>query len=147
MATGGAVEETVAFPDWVVLDRYGRTYCHDDLDSAREAANEKKTALNSSPAPATAVACPSPSWILQSSLTSISTARWKAQPNPSPRPAFPPIPTSGQPTRTSSSSKSPCRARRASTVTRQICSSIPSRVLPPRCSGSLCTLSPGNGRS
>ncbi|XP_020156454.1 uncharacterized protein [Aegilops tauschii subsp. strangulata] len=57
MATGGAVEETVAFPDWVVLDRYGRTYCHDDLDSAREAANEKKTALNSSPAPATAVAC------------------------------------------------------------------------------------------
>ncbi|XP_020163001.1 uncharacterized protein [Aegilops tauschii subsp. strangulata] len=48
MATGDAaesVEETVAFPDWVVLDRYGRTYCHDDLDSAREAANEKKTAV------------------------------------------------------------------------------------------------------
>ncbi|KAM3279000.1 hypothetical protein ACQJBY_046352 [Aegilops geniculata] len=38
-------EETVVFPDWVMLDRSGRTHSHADLDAAREAANKKKTAV------------------------------------------------------------------------------------------------------
>lgn len=38
-------EKTVVFPDWVMLDRFGRTYIHADLDAAREAANKKKTAV------------------------------------------------------------------------------------------------------
>ncbi|KAE8795171.1 hypothetical protein D1007_29903 [Hordeum vulgare] len=39
-------EKTVVFPDWVMLDRLGRTYIHADLDAAaREAANKKKTAV------------------------------------------------------------------------------------------------------
>ncbi|KAM3261227.1 hypothetical protein ACQJBY_052098 [Aegilops geniculata] len=48
MATGVAPEpeeKTVVFPDWVMLDRSGRTYRHPDLDAAREAANKKKTAV------------------------------------------------------------------------------------------------------
>uniref|UniRef100_A0A453M4N5 DUF1618 domain-containing protein n=1 Tax=Aegilops tauschii subsp. strangulata TaxID=200361 RepID=A0A453M4N5_AEGTS len=38
-------EKTVVFPDWVMLDRFGRTHSHADLDAAREAANKKKTAV------------------------------------------------------------------------------------------------------
>ncbi|KAM3278995.1 hypothetical protein ACQJBY_046346 [Aegilops geniculata] len=38
-------EKTVVFPDWVMLDRSGRTHSHADLDAAREAANKKKTAV------------------------------------------------------------------------------------------------------
>ncbi|KAF7030235.1 hypothetical protein CFC21_041822 [Triticum aestivum] len=48
MATGVAPEpekKTVVFPGWVMLDRFGRTYCHGDLDAACEEANKKKTAV------------------------------------------------------------------------------------------------------
>ncbi|VAI23441.1 unnamed protein product [Triticum turgidum subsp. durum] len=47
MATGGAPkpeEETVVFPDWVMLERIFRKRCHDDLDAAGEAVNKNKTA-------------------------------------------------------------------------------------------------------
>ncbi|KAF7072237.1 hypothetical protein CFC21_077389 [Triticum aestivum] len=47
MATGGAPkpeEETVVFPDWVMLERIFRKRCLDDLDAAGEAVNKNKTA-------------------------------------------------------------------------------------------------------
>ncbi|KAF7061582.1 hypothetical protein CFC21_068267 [Triticum aestivum] len=47
MATGGAPkpeEETVVFPDWVMLECIFRKRCHDDLDAAGEAVNKNKTA-------------------------------------------------------------------------------------------------------
>ncbi|XBI85188.1 hypothetical protein VPH35_093372 [Triticum aestivum] len=45
MDTGEPQEETVVFPDWLMLHRLGRTRCHDDLDAAREAVSKNKTAV------------------------------------------------------------------------------------------------------
>ncbi|XP_020178850.2 uncharacterized protein [Aegilops tauschii subsp. strangulata] len=47
MDTGGAPEpdeESVVFPRWAMLDRRGRTRCHNGLNAARVAANKNKTA-------------------------------------------------------------------------------------------------------
>jgi len=38
-------EETGVFPDWVMLDRIGRTHCHNGLGAARKAVNGNTTAV------------------------------------------------------------------------------------------------------
>lgn len=38
-------EETGVFPDWVMLDRIGRTHCHNGQGAARKAVNGNKTAV------------------------------------------------------------------------------------------------------
>ncbi|XBI84999.1 hypothetical protein VPH35_093206 [Triticum aestivum] len=48
MAKAGAAvpeEETVVFPDWVMMDRLSRTHWHNGLDAASEAVNGNKTAV------------------------------------------------------------------------------------------------------
>lgn len=43
MDTGELQDETVVFPDWLMLNRLGYTRYHDDLDAAHEAVNKNKT--------------------------------------------------------------------------------------------------------